>query len=209
MCRGISDCKNGYRPRTNIVKIRRVIVTNYHSILARWRKHFSQLLSVHGVNDVGQTKIHTAERMVPEVSALEDEMAIENLKRHKSPGIDQIPVELIKSGRRTIRYENHKILIRFEIRRNYLANGRGRSLYPCIGRVIKSIVLIIETYHFFQICTNFTQHHSVQVNSICRKLLWIISVDFDTTYQLLISYSAFVKYLKKYANKMNQCFSYL
>jgi hypothetical protein len=25
-------------------------------------------------------------------------MAIENLKRHKSPGIDQIPAELIKAG---------------------------------------------------------------------------------------------------------------
>ena len=30
-----------------------------------------------------------------------------------------------------------------------------------------------------------------------RKLLGIISVDFDTTYQILIIYSAFVKYLKK------------
>jgi len=94
-------------------------------------------LNVHGVNDVGQTEIHTAERMVPEVSALEDEMAIENLKRHKSPGIDRIPAELIKAGGRTIRYENHKILVRFEIRRNYLTNGRGRPLYLCIGRVIK------------------------------------------------------------------------
>jgi len=137
LCRGISDSKNGYRSRTNIVKIRRVIVTSFHSILARWRNHFSQLLNVHGINDVGRTEIHTAERMVPEVSALEDEMAIENLKRHKSPGIDQIPAELIKGGGRTICYENHKILFRLEIRRNYLTIGRGRSLYLCIGRVIK------------------------------------------------------------------------
>jgi hypothetical protein len=58
-----------------------VIVTNYYSILARWRNHFFQLLNVHGVNDFGQTELHTTERMVPEVSALEDEMDIENLKR--------------------------------------------------------------------------------------------------------------------------------
>jgi len=30
-----------------------------------------------------------------------------------------------------------------------------------------------------------------------RKLLGVISVDFDTTGQLLITYSAFVKYLRK------------
>jgi hypothetical protein len=30
-------------------------------------------------------------------------MAIKKLKGHKSPGIDQIPTELIKAGGRTIR----------------------------------------------------------------------------------------------------------
>jgi hypothetical protein len=39
-------------------------------------------LNVHGVNDFGQAELHTIERMVPEVSALEDEMDTENLKRH-------------------------------------------------------------------------------------------------------------------------------
>jgi hypothetical protein len=40
----------------------------------------------------------------------EVQMAIEKLKRqHKSPGIDQIPAELIKAGGRTIRCEIHKL----------------------------------------------------------------------------------------------------
>jgi hypothetical protein len=39
---------------------------------------------------------------VPVPSAFEVEMAIEKLKRHISPGIDQIPAELIKAGDRTI-----------------------------------------------------------------------------------------------------------
>jgi len=39
------------------------------------------------------------------------QVAIEKLKRHKSPGIDQIPVELIKAGRKTIRCEIHKLII--------------------------------------------------------------------------------------------------
>ena len=58
--------------------------TDSHSILARWKKHFSQLLNVHGVNDVRQTEIHTAQPVVPELSAFLVEMAIEKLKRNKS-----------------------------------------------------------------------------------------------------------------------------
>ena len=46
--------------------------------------------------------IHTAELLVPEPSAFEVEMAIKKLKEHTSPGIDQIPAELIKAGCRTI-----------------------------------------------------------------------------------------------------------
>ena len=74
------------------------MVTDSHSILARWRNLFSQLLNVHGVNDGRQTEIHTAEQTVPEPNAFEVEVAIEKLNSHKSLGIDQIPVELIKAG---------------------------------------------------------------------------------------------------------------
>jgi hypothetical protein len=62
------------------------------------------------VNDVRQTEIHTAEPLVPEPSDSEVEIAIEKLKRHKSPGIDQIPAEPIKAGGRTIRSEIHKLI---------------------------------------------------------------------------------------------------
>jgi len=49
-------------------------------------------LNVHGVNDVRQTEIHIAQPIVLELSVFEVEMAIKTLKRHKSPGTDQIPV---------------------------------------------------------------------------------------------------------------------
>jgi hypothetical protein len=70
-----------------------------------------ELLDVHGVNDVSQTEIHTSEPLVPETSTSEIELAIEKLKRHKSPGTDQIPSELIKVGGKTIRCEIHKLII--------------------------------------------------------------------------------------------------
>ena len=56
-------------------------LTDFHSILARWRNHFSQLLIVHGINNVRQAEIHTTEQFVPEPSAFEVEMAIEKPKR--------------------------------------------------------------------------------------------------------------------------------
>jgi len=40
-----------------------------------------------------------------------------------------------------------------------------------------------------------------------RQLLVIISVNFDATDQLLIIYSAFVKYLRNSGNTMHQCIS--
>jgi hypothetical protein len=67
-------------------------------------------LNVHGVNNVRQTEIHTAEPLVPESSDSEVEIAIEKLKRHKSPGVDQIPAELIKAGGRTIHSEIRKLI---------------------------------------------------------------------------------------------------
>jgi hypothetical protein len=42
-------------------------------------------LNIHGVNNVGQTEVHTTEPLVPEPRAFEVEMAFEKIKRHKSP----------------------------------------------------------------------------------------------------------------------------
>ena len=73
------------------------LVTDTHIIVAKWRNYFSQQFNVRGFKDVGQAEIHTAEILVPEPSASEFELALDNLKFHKSPGIDQISAELIKA----------------------------------------------------------------------------------------------------------------
>ena len=67
-----------------------------HSILAALRKHFSQLFNAHGVSEVRQMELDTAEPLVPEMNAFEFEMAIQKLKGHQSLGIDQIPAKLMK-----------------------------------------------------------------------------------------------------------------
>ena len=120
-----------------------------------------QLLNVHGVNDVRQTEIDTAEPLVPEPSASEVELAFEKLKTHKSPGIDQIPAELFKAGSGKICYEIHKHIISIwnkeELPEEWkepiivpickkgnktdCTNYRGLSLLPAMYKILSSIVL--------------------------------------------------------------------
>ena len=66
--------------------------------------------TVHGVNDVRQTEIHTVQALMPEPGVFEFEIVIEKQKGNKSPGIDHIPAETIKTVCRTIRYEIHKLI---------------------------------------------------------------------------------------------------
>jgi hypothetical protein len=121
--------KKGYQPRTNVVKDEKGdLVADSHSILARRRNHFFQLLNIHGVIDVRQSEIRTAEPLVPEPSDSEVQMVIEKLRRYNSPGIDQTPAELIKAGGRTIHSEIHKLINYIWKKRNYLCSGRSQSL---------------------------------------------------------------------------------
>jgi len=83
-------------------------------------------LNIHGINDVGQTEKHTAEPLVPEPSPVV-EVAIEKLKRYKSPSIDQIVAELIQVRANTLCSEITDFLILFGIRKNY--NSSGRNLF--------------------------------------------------------------------------------
>ena len=103
----------------------------------------------------GQTDIHTAEPLVPEPSAFDVQMAIEKLKRHNSPGIYQIPAELIKAGGRTSQFDIHKLFYSIWNKEEFLRSGKSRSFYLFIRRAIKEIVVIIEEYQFRQLNTRF------------------------------------------------------
>ena len=64
--------------------------------------------------------------IIPEPSAAEVELAIDKLKSHKSPGIDQIPTELIKAGGRTICLEIHKIITSIWKKEKLPESGRNQ-----------------------------------------------------------------------------------
>jgi hypothetical protein len=155
LCRGINDYKKGYQPRNNIVKDEKCdLFADSHSILARWKNHFSQILNVRGINDVRQTDIHTAGPLVPEPSAFGCEMAIEKLKRHKSPYIDPIPAKCNKAGSSKIPSEVHQ-LINSIGNNEQLPEGWKESITVPVNKKGGRKVVIKWAYHFCQLRKKF------------------------------------------------------
>jgi hypothetical protein len=124
-------------------------------------------------------------------------MAIEKLKRHRSPGIDQIPAELIKARGRTIRSEIHKLIISIwnkeelpeEWKESLIvpiyktgdktecSNYRGISLLSTTYKILSNILLLRVTPYAEEIigghqcgfrCNRSTTDH---IFSICQILV--------------------------------------
>ena len=87
------------------------MLSNSNSTLNRWENCFSQLLNVHKGNDVGEIQIQAAEPLIPEPALLDVEIAIEKLKKYKSPGIDQILAELIQDSGNSLLTEIYKLVL--------------------------------------------------------------------------------------------------
>ena len=85
---------------------------------------------MHGVKDVGQVEIHTAESLVPEPSSFEVELVIDKLKSHKSPGMNEIPAELIKAGGGTICLEIHKLITSVWKKEKLPVEWKGSIIVP-------------------------------------------------------------------------------
>jgi hypothetical protein len=73
-CRGINYFKNGYQPRSNLVKDENLLADSH--ILNRWKNYFSQLLNVHRASDARQIEIHSAEPLVSDPNPFEFETSI-------------------------------------------------------------------------------------------------------------------------------------
>jgi hypothetical protein len=109
--RDINEFKKGYQPRISIIKDEnRNLLADPQSVLNRWENFFNQVLNVHGVHDVRQMDVHTAEPLVPEPSLVKVEIAIGKLKSYKSPDTDQILAELIKAGGETLYSGIHRLI---------------------------------------------------------------------------------------------------
>jgi hypothetical protein len=94
---------------------------------------------------------------------------------YKLSGVDDILAELIQAGGEILCCEIHSILIQFGTKKNCLSSGISPLLYPFKIRE-KLTAVIIEVYRYYQSNTTYYP---------ISKLLWIISVVFEVTNQLL------------------------
>jgi hypothetical protein len=186
------------------------LVADCHSILTKWRNYFSQLLNVHGDNDVKQTEIHTAEPLVPEPSVFEGEMAIEKLKRYKSPGIEQIPAELIKAGGSKICSEIRKLINSIWNKEELPDQWKESIVVPVYNKSDKTdcsnyrdISLLSTTY---KILSNILLS---RLTRYAEEIIGDHQCGFRYNSQLLIIHSAFVKYSRKNGNTKRRCINYL
>jgi hypothetical protein len=86
--------------------------------LNRRKNFFNQVLNVHGVHDVRQKDIRTAEPLVPEPSLVEVKIAIRKLKDINPKTLSRFWPNLSKKGvkRCVLRYTN--LFLLYGIRRN-------------------------------------------------------------------------------------------
>jgi hypothetical protein len=67
---------------------------------------------------------------VPELSAFEVEIAIENVEGYKSSGIYHIPAEMIKAGSRIVRSESHRLVDSFLNKKELPEQWKGSNSVP-------------------------------------------------------------------------------
>jgi hypothetical protein len=100
-------------------------------------------------------------------SASDFELAIDKLKSHKSPDIDQIPAELIKARGRTIILEIHKLIISIWRKEKLPEEWKESIIVPIHKKKDKTDCKNYRAYYFRQ-TQNFIQHPAVKINSICE-----------------------------------------
>jgi hypothetical protein len=164
---------------------------------------------VHNVSDVSQIEVHTAEPLVPGPSRLEVEISIAKLKKYKSPGSDQISAELIQAGGEILLSAIHK-LINSVLNMEELPDQWKESIIVPIHKKgdktdcnnYRGISLLSTSY---KIVSNILFSRLVPY---IDDIIGIIGVGFDVTDQLLIRFSAFVRYWRKNGSTMRQYISY-
>jgi hypothetical protein len=141
------------------------MVTDFRSILARWRNHFSQLLNVYGIKHVRKTDIYVCSRATS--ACAECLWGLDShwkaVKTHVTKYWWDPSRTNYKAGDRTIHSEIHKLINSIWNKEELPEEWRGQSLYLFIRRAIKQAVVIIEAYHFCQLHTKFYPASCCQV----------------------------------------------
>jgi hypothetical protein len=75
--RDINEFKKRYQPRITIIRDENDnLLADPQRVLKRRKNFFNQVLNVHGVHDVRQMDIHTAEPLIPKRNLVKVEIAV-------------------------------------------------------------------------------------------------------------------------------------
>jgi hypothetical protein len=89
--------------------------------------------------------------------------------------------------------ENHKLI--HSIRNREEVSQQWSNYIVCIYKTaLKLAVVTIREYHCYQLHTKF---YPTFFPTDVHEIIWIVSVNFHVTDELLIRYSAFVRYWRK------------
>jgi len=117
---------------------------------------------------------------------------------------------MIKAGGRTICYEIHKLIISIWNKEELPEEWKELIIVPCYKKGDKTdcsnyrgISFLPTTY---KILSNILLS---RLTPYAEEIIGSHKVDFNATGQLLIIYSAFIKYLRKNWNTTKQCISSL
>jgi hypothetical protein len=143
---------------------------------------------VHNVSDVGQIEVYMAEPLVPGPSRLEVEIAIAKLKKCNSLGSDQIPAELIQARCEMLLSATHKPINSIWNKRELPHQWNGdktncnnyheMSLLSTSYRILSNILLS-------------------RISPYIDEIIGVVYMGSDVIDQLLIRFSAFVRYWNK------------
>jgi len=176
------------------------LLADSHIILNRWKNYFYQLLNVHGVNDVRQTEMHTAELLVHEHSS-----------RMKFSGTDQILSQLIQAGGNTSHSEIHELINSIWNKKELLWQWMESIIVPVYKKSDKTAC---TNYRGILLPTTYKILSNILVSRLTPymefKLLRVTTgVDFDVIDKLLVTYYVFIRYWRKNGSIMGQYISYL
>jgi hypothetical protein len=158
---------------------------------------------------LGRYKYIEAKPLVFGISRLEVKTAIARLKKYKLPGSDQIPAELIQTGGEILPSAIHK-LINSVLNKEELHDQWKESIIVPVHKKgdktdcnnYRGISLLSTSY---KILSNILLS---MLSPDIDKIMVIINVGFGVTDQLLIRFSAFVRYCRKNGSTMRQYISY-
>jgi hypothetical protein len=153
---------------------------------------------VYNVSDVRQTEVHTAEPLITGPSRLEVDIPIAKFKRYKSPNSDQILAELIQAGDKMLLSAIHKLINSVWNKEELPHQWKESIIVPIHKKGDKT--------DFNNYCgiSLLTKSYKIVLNILLSSLLVIINVGSDVLDQLLIRFSAFVRYWRKNGSTMRQ-----